>query len=204
MTIGRVSGISYMHFLPCLRCGSDSVGVSLLSGASRRENVWCLAKECEAVHYLRIAPDSGGLDVAYGRYTRGDPLEAYDEGGPPAPKRTRGKKMQPLEVDGFSGPVAVYPPKRHFNRAQVHEVWKASKGRCQLCGRRWSSDERGPKGWQIDHVIPNAGAGAGGKQIGFRLACANCSPRKGRGDRHARLLRSIRDLVMRLTPSAQR
>lgn len=58
-TIECVSGISFMHFLPCLRCGRDSVGVSLLSGATRRENVWCLAQECEAVHYLRIAPDSG-------------------------------------------------------------------------------------------------------------------------------------------------
>jgi hypothetical protein len=193
-----------MHFLPCLRCGRDSVGVSLLSGASRRENVWCLAKECEAVHYLRIAPDSAGLDVAYGRYTRGYPLEAYDEGGPPAPRGARGAKKQPLEVDGFSGPVAVYKPKRHFSRAQVHEVWTASKGRCHLCGRRWRADGRGPKGWQIDHVIPHAGGGAAEKQTSFRLACSNCSPPKGRGYRQARLLRSIRDLAMRLTPSTQR
>jgi hypothetical protein len=193
-----------MHFLPCLRCGRDSVGVSLLSGASRRENVWCLAKECEAVHYLRIAPDSGGLEMAYGRYTQGYPLEAYDAGGPPAPRRARGAKKQPLEAEGFSGPVAVYAPRRHFSSAQVHEVWKASKGRCHLCGRCWRSDERGPKGWQIDHVIPNAGGGAGREEIGYRLACSDCSPRKGSRFLQARLLRSIRDLAMRLAPSAQR
>ena len=204
MTIEGVNGISYMHFLPCLRCGRDSVGVSLLSGASRRENLWCLAKDCEAVHYLRIAPDSGGLDVVYNRYTVGYPLEAYEGGGPPRPRGSSKGKKQPLDDDGFSGPIAVYPRKRHFNRAEVQEVWKASKGRCHLCGRRWRSSERGPGGWQIDHVIPLAGGGSADKTVRFRLACSECDPPKGRNYRRARLLRSIRDLAMRLTPSTER
>jgi len=193
-----------MHFLPCLRCGRDSVGVSLLSGASRRENVWCLSKDCEAVHYLRIAPDSGGLNVAYDRYTVGYPLEAYDQGGPPAPRGRRASKKQRLEQDGFSGPVAVYPRRRHFSRAETQEVWKASKGRCHLCGRRWRLSERSPRGWQIDHVIPHAEGGAAEKPSSYRLACSECDPPKGSGYRKARLVKSIRDLAMRLTPSDQR
>ena len=203
MTIKGLGGISYMHFLPCLRCGRDSVGVSLLSGASRRENVWCLAKDCEAVHYLRIAQDSGGLDVAYDRYTLGDQLECYDQGGAPPARGAAGSHKQPTEDDGFSGPVAVYPPKRQFRKAEVQEVWRASKGRCYLCGRRWRADERGPKGWQIDHVIPNAEPVPGGGTRESRLACSECEFGKGSSLRQAHLLRSIRDLVMRLTPSSQ-
>ncbi|HXQ80579.1 MAG TPA: hypothetical protein VN775_04650 [Opitutaceae bacterium] len=199
-----MSGISYMHFLPCLRCGRDSVGVSLMSGASRRENVWCLSKDCEAVHYLRIAPDTGGLDVAYDRYTVGYPLEAYDEGGPPAPRGTRASRRQPREEDGFSGLVAVYPRKRNFSGAEAHGVWKASRGRCHLCGRRWRSNQRGPRGWQIDYVIPYAAGGAAERPSSYRLACRECDPPKGRAHRKARLMKSIRDLAMRLTPSNQR
>ncbi|HMD60354.1 MAG TPA: hypothetical protein VKG78_02930 [Opitutaceae bacterium] len=203
MTIKGVSGISYMHFLPCLRCGRDSVGVSLLPGASRRENVWCLAKGCEAVHYLRIAGDAGGLDVAYDRYTLGDQLECYADGGAPPPRGEAGSHKHPSEDEGFSGPVAVYPPKRQFKRAEVQAVWKASKGRCHLCGRKWRPGERGENGWRIDTVIPNAGGDGVGEPGNLRIACAACGPGKGRRSRRARLLRSIRDLVIRLTPSSQ-
>jgi len=190
-----------MHFLPCLRCGRDSVGVSLLTGATRRENVWCLAQGCEAVHYLRIGPDSGGLDVVYDRYTVGYPLEAYDEGGVPAPPRAHKAGAQSLDEDGFSGSVAVYPRKRRFSGAEAAEVWKASKGRCHLCGHRWGPGERGKKGWQIDHVIPHVVGTGAEKPTHFRLSCTACKAGKGRLQRQAHLSRSIRDLVMRLTPS---
>jgi hypothetical protein len=188
-----------MHFLPCLRCGRDSVGVSLLTGATRRENVWCLAQGCEAVHYLRIGPDSGGLDVVYDRYTVGYPLETYDEGVVPPSPRSRGAAAKRLDEDGFSGSVAVYPKKRRFSHAEVAAVWRASKGRCHFCGHLWRASERGRKGWQIDHVIPNAEQA--GKQTPFRLACTTCKLGKGRRPRQAHLARSIRDLVLHLTPS---
>jgi len=201
MTTKGLGGISYMHFLPCLRCGQDSVGVSLLGGAVRRENVWCLAKKCEAVHYLRIAQDAEGLDVAYDRYTLGGELEAYDDSGALLEAGPAGSRKQPAEDDGFSGPVAVYPPKRHFSAADARAAWSASGGRCHLCGRRWRAHERGPAGWQIDRVIPYAGQVPGGVSGGYRLACAACEPGRGRRFRRAHLLRSIRDLVARLTPS---
>jgi hypothetical protein len=201
MTIKGASGISYMHFLPCLRCGRDSVGVSLLSGAIRRENVWCLAKDCEAVHYLRIGQDSGGLDVAYDRYTLSGELECYDGGGAPPARGAARSHKQPTEDDGFSGPVAVSPRKRRFSDAEVQAAWAASKGRCHLCGRRWRRYERGEKGWQIDHVVPNAAPASGEAEGEYRLACQECEPGKGRRFRQAHLLRSIRDLVVRLTPS---
>lgn len=203
MTIKRASGISYMHFLPCLRCGRDSVGVSLLSGAIRRENVWCLAKDCEAVHYLRIGQDARGLDVAYDRYTLGGELECYDGGGPPPARGAAGSHKQPAEDDGFSGPVAVSPRKRKFSGPEALAVWAASKGRCHLCGRRWRRDDRGGKGWQIDHVLPNAAPASADAPGGYGLACAECEPRKGRRFRQAHLLRSIRDLVVRLSPTSQ-
>jgi hypothetical protein len=203
MRIKGASGISYMHFLPCLRCGRDSVGVSLLTGAMRRENVWCLAKDCEAVHYLRIGQDSGGLDVAYDRYTLGGELECYDGGGAPPARGTAGSHKQPTEDDGFSGHVAVSPRRRAFSGAEAQAVWRASKGRCHLCGRRWRRDGRGERGWLIDHVVPNAAPGADEAPGEYRLACAECEHGKGRRFRQSHLLRSIRDLVARLTPSSQ-
>ncbi len=190
-----------MHFLPCLRCGRESVGVSLLTGAARRENVWCLAQDCEAVHYLRIAPDTGGLDLAYDRYTMGFPLESYDAGDFPTSKGAHGPETQTSDDEGFSGFVAVHPQKRRFSVAEVKAVWKASKGCCHLCGKRWGPGERGEKGWQIDHVIPVGGKEAADGPSPYRMACTKCSLGKSRRHRQARLLRSIRDLAMRLTPS---
>jgi hypothetical protein len=200
-TITGVSGISFMHFLPCLRCGRDSVGVSLLTGAARRENVWCLAQDCEAVHYLRIAPDTGGLDLAYDRYTVGYPLETFDDGGTPTATGAQGPEDRPSDDDGFSGFVAVYPQKRRFGTAEVREVWKASKGCCHLCGKHWGPKERGKKGWQIDHVVPLGETGAAEGQTKYRLACTQCTLGKSSHDRQAHLLGSIRDLSIRLTPS---
>lgn len=188
-----------MHFLPCLRCGRDSVGVSLLSGATRRENVWCLAKDCEAVHYLRIAPDAGGLEVVYDRYTIGYPLERYDERDLTTAKGKLGPKAR--EDDGFSGPVAVFPRKRRFSAADARATWKASRGQCHLCGKKWPPGGRGPKGWQIDNVIPHAGGTASERASHYRLACSKCAPGRGSKARRVHLLRSIRDLAMRLTPS---
>ena len=154
-TIRAMSGISFMHFLPCLRCGRDSVGVSLLTGATRRENVWCLAQGCEAVHYLRIGPDAEGLDVVYDRYSVGAPLEAYDEGN--APRSPQGRKSrQKQDEDGFSGSVSVFPRKKRYSDAEAKTVWTASAGRCHLCGKHWKPTERGKEGWQVDNVIPTS------------------------------------------------
>ncbi len=197
-----MSGISFMHFLPCLRCGRDSVGVSLLTGATRRENVWCLSQDCEAVHYLRIGPDSDGLDVVYDRYTVGAPLECYDEGNAPqSPGGPKKGKAKPDE-DGFSGLVSVFPKKKRYGDAEAAAVWKASKGSCHLCGRQWRANERGKAGWQIDNVVPQLEGAEVGRQVKLRLSCTTCELGRGRRQRQAHLARSIRDLVMRLTPSS--
>lgn len=190
-----------MHFLPCLRCGRDSVGVSLLTGAARRENVWCLAQDCEAVHYLRIAPDTGGLDLAYDRYTVGYPLEMFDEGSTPTPTGAQGPQDRPTDDDGFSGFVAVYPKKARFSAAEVRAVWKASKGSCHLCGKHWGPEKRGKKGWQIDHVVPLGEPATTGQETKYRLSCTKCVLGKSRSHRQAHLLGSVRDLAIRLTPS---
>lgn len=190
-----------MHFLPCLRCGRDSVGVSLLTGSTRRENVWCLAQDCEAVHYLRIAQATGGLELVYDRYTVGYPLESYDEGEDPEAPGSPAPAVKRADDDGFSGFIAVYPHKRRFSRADADAAWKATKGRCHLCGKQWRPGERGEKGWQIDQVVPLGEGGGPDGTSHYRLACTACKPGVGRRQRHAHLLRSVRDLAHRLTPS---
>jgi hypothetical protein len=195
-----MSGISFMHFLPCLRCGRDSVGVSLLKGATRRENVWCLAQGCEAVHYLRIGADAEGLDVVYDRYSVGAPLEAYDEGNAPQSPRG-GRARQRQDEDGFSGSVSVYPRKKRYSDSEARRVWSVSKGRCHLCGKRWPAAERGKDGWQIDNVIPHFKTSEGDTSVRLRVSCTTCELGRGRHRRQTHLGRSIRDLVMRLTPS---
>lgn len=198
-----MSGISFMHFLPCLRCGRDSVGVSLLTGATRRENVWCLAQGCEAVHYLRIGPDAEGLDVVYDRYSVGAPLEAYDEGNSPQSPRGRASK-QKQDEDGFSGSVSVYPKKKRYSEPEVKTVWTSSGGRCHLCGKHWKLEERGKDGWQVDNVIPHLKPPEAEQPTRLRVSCTTCELGKGRHSRQTHLARSIRDLVMRLTPSPQK
>lgn len=147
------------------------------------------------------SPGFRGLDLTYDRYTMGYPLESFAEGGRAAARGARAPGAGRSDDDGFSGFIAVFPRKRRFDRAAAQAVWKASKGRCHLCGKRWGANKRGGDGWMIDHVIPLATGGSAAGPVNFRLACSNCTIAKGRRGRQANLLRSIRDLAMRLTPS---
>lgn len=201
-----MESIPFLHLLPCLRCGCDSVPVSLILGIERRETVSCLARNCGAEHYLEIRRTPVSVEVIYDRHTLRYPLEYYDAGKHPVVrlKLARCGVTEDSE-EGFRGPIAVYHRKKHFNRHEVLAVWKASGGRCHLCRRKWGAGQRSRSGWHIDHVIPNVGGGVATEQTeNFRVACARCNLRKGRGHTPKRLLVAIRNLVERLAPSSHK
>ncbi len=195
MIIG-MTVIPFVHLLPCLRCGQNSVGVSLLTGPKRRETVECLSRECEAVHYLQIDPIPNGFNVVYDRYTLRYPLEMYDDGLGFPVVRVHLAREGPKPEEGFAGPVCIYPRKKRFSAQELQAIWRCTSGRCHLCCRRWRLRDRGRAGWHVDHVIPHAGGGHETEEMqNFRVACAKCNLTKGRGYKQARIRASIAELI---------
>ena len=100
--------------------------------------------------------------------------------------RDPGRASQPASPsddpdETLCGPIVVYKRKR-FSLAEVRTIWKRSCHRCHLCGKVWKLSQRGRYGWHIDHVIPNIGGGHKTEEMSnFRVACATCNLRKGRG-----------------------
>ncbi|HEV2393044.1 MAG TPA: HNH endonuclease signature motif containing protein [Verrucomicrobiae bacterium] len=124
--------------------------------------------------------------AAYDRDTRRYPAEFYDETEPPAIVKFKDVPLSHPEDDDAPfpghGPVMVYRRWR-FSPGEVMAVWAQSKGRCHICGKRWKINQRGRKGWHIDHVIPNCGGGRDTEMMdNFRVACARCNLRKGGGN----------------------
>jgi len=184
-----------MVFLPCLRCGLDFVPVSFLLLMNPRSTIMC--HRCEAEHYLSIQKTANGYEVDYQLYTLRYPLESYDEGLDIPVSRYEMKDFgDPPETHGGPGPIIVYLRKKRFSIKEVTVIWEASKGKCHICGRIWKLNERGIRGWHIDHVVPHVGGGQGTEAIeNLRLACAKCNLKKGRGYTEKRIRLAIRDLV---------
>jgi hypothetical protein len=189
---------------PCLRCGRLGVAVpvfSFLLGASEQTFACRLCRE-NVEHYVGVSRQNGAISIAYERHTRRYPLEAYDEGLPLTVVAMHARRPQTVkpECDASFGPIMVSPRKRRFTRPEVRQLWSASRGRCHICQRRWGLSQRGRAGWHIDHVIPHIGGGADTEALqNFRVACASCNLKKGRGytptsvDRCIRMLREYLD-----------
>lgn len=191
--------------LPCLRCATGYVGVSLLGLALGRRNgryrdgLTC--RHCDGTHYLQITPIEHGYEVVYQPYTLRYPLEMYDdEVEVPFVRVNAIKGSVPSDDSGFTGPVTVYPRKSYFKRSEVSEIWRATKGKCHLCSTSWKLSERGRNGWHIDHVIPHIGGGSDTEEMpNFRVACAKCNLSKGKGQRPKLIRASIHSLVEKLS-----
>lgn len=84
------------------------------------------------------------------------------------------------------GPILLAKRKSYFSAKEVDDIWHKTNGWCHLCTRkRWRLEERGVSGWHVDHVKPNIGGLAGTElSNNFRVACAKCNLRKGKGYRH--------------------
>lgn len=187
-------------WLPCLRCGQLSVPIpTMFLPTDGSGSTWnCRARPCECEHYLSVDRQDGAFVIAYRRYTLRYPLEFYDAGVAPFDVRLflREPRESGSEEDGLSGPVVVYPRKRRFSTAEVKFIWEASRRRCHICKRRWALSQRGARGWHIDHVIPHIGGGEETERDeNFRVACAICNLKKGKGFKEAAVRRALCELV---------
>jgi 5-methylcytosine-specific restriction endonuclease McrA len=111
-------------------------------------------------------------------------LEYYDDGELPpiATLHACVHSAGESNDDVFAGPIVVYPRKKNFSRSEVEVIWRATKGRCHICSQRWPLDRRGARGWHIDHVIPHIGGWREVEKLpNFRVACARCNLKKGKG-----------------------
>jgi 5-methylcytosine-specific restriction endonuclease McrA len=193
--------------LPCLRCGLAGVPIAplfLLLG-NRTSTPFC--RFCGVPHYLSVALESDSFVFCYQRYTLRYPLDHYDDGDAPPLVRYNAAKHASDESNGdtFSGPIVVYPRKRRFSRSEVNTIWKATRGRCHICNRHWPIAARGPHGWHIDHVIPHIGGGRDTEELSnFRVACARCNLKKGKGYTEARIRLSLRYLAEALENQSSR
>jgi len=110
------------------------------------------------------------------------PREGYDDSEFPRIELRRVDASQ--AGDSFNGPIVIYKRKRRFTQAEKKAIWLQSSRKCHLCGKRWKLSEWGRYGWHIDHLVPNIGGGPDTEQMqNFRVACAQCNLRKGRGYR---------------------
>jgi 5-methylcytosine-specific restriction endonuclease McrA len=154
-------------------------------------------RSCAAEHYLAVREETWGFNICYQRYPNRYPLEDYDESDPFFTKcRVLGDPDDATPDDGFSGPVAIYPRKKQYESWEVRAIWTVTRGHCHLCGRAWRLSERGRSGWHIDHVIPHIGGGPDVEKLpNFRVACAGCNLKKGRGYTEATIRIGIRNLI---------
>ena len=140
----------------------------------------CGNSNCEARHILLIRRDH----AIYDRDTRRYPSEFYDDNEFPIIKLCDVKppKSPPNDDSILFGPIVILRRKKRFSLKELQVIYARSNGKCHLCLKPWAFSSRSKTGWHVDHVIPNAGGGWDTEQMeNFRVACARCNLKKGRG-----------------------
>lgn len=169
--------------LPCKACGQWHVTFLIAEPFGSFGPAGC--DFCWSAHDLDIFQSEYGWVAAYDRNVLRYP-EEHD--GKSLPFFVRFKAPRTEDDDG---PIMLAKRKSYFSAKEVADIWHKTNGWCHLCSRtRWHLEQRGVYGWHIDHVKPNIGGLAGTElSNNFRVACASCNLRKGKGYRH----RDIRD-----------
>jgi len=191
----RGAGMPRAVHLPCLRCGELAVLVPFLFAVGGRSTLNCWG--CETVHYLRVTGSGSRFEVCYQRYTLRHPLSFYDGDDPPVVwLNVEGESGG--EPDCFAGPVVIHP-RRTRTSEEVRAIWRATNGMCHICRKRkWRLNQRGKKGWHIDHVIPHIGGGSDVEEVAnLRVACWKCNLKKGRGYVDAQVRLGLQQLIAR-------
>ncbi len=195
--------------LPCLRCGRPAVPVIPVRFVIGPSASIFSCRLCQGTHYLSVSSASSTFVVCYQRYTLRYPPEYYEVEAPPIVRVRAGRHSgDEPDNDAFSGPIVIPLRKRHFLRSEVQTLWRASNGRCHICDREWTVEQRGARGWHIDHLIPHIGGGLDVERLpNFRVACARCNLKKGTGYAEARIrlgLRALVELLARYRDYSQR
>lgn len=188
----QVQGL-ILVYLSCLRCGSRKVCFVVPNTITFCEIPDLMCDDCGAPHFLKIDADG----VEYKRDTRRYPSDNYDDNDFPVITGWCDERPEaPPDEDrpGF-GPITRYP-RRRLSREEVRQVFKQSRGRCHLCGRRWNLADHGSYGWHADHVVAHSGGGWDTESLdNFLVACARCNLRKGRGYTPRDVRLALRELV---------
>lgn len=189
--------VSPYKALPCLRCGKPGIVVMLPKIFEKLDLSDLQCEQCEAPHYLMAQRENGFWQIVYDRDTRRYPSDHYDE-FPHFRIMLRDSDLNHIEPANepheHYGPIVVYKRKR-FSASEVRQIWIQSQRCCHECGKAWKLNQRGLKGWHIDHVIPNIGGGKETEMMAnLRVACASCNLRKGRGYTENRVRRALASL----------
>lgn len=183
--------------LPCLRCGLPHVAFFAPKYPTEWNSGEVPCERCCALHYLVVKRDVSECLVVYDRFTMRYPMEQYDDKTFPRVELRAINSSESSEEpeDSLVGPIVIYKRKKHFSPAEEKTIWLNSHRKCHLCGKRWKLNERSRYGWHVDHLIPNVGGGKNTENMAnFRVACARCNLRKGRGYTQ----RIIRDALKQL------
>jgi hypothetical protein len=176
--------------LPCKACGQWRVSFLIAEPFGSFGPVHCRNRECEAAHDLIVSPaQRTGWLVIFDRNTLRYPDEHSDEPPHPVIRFKALKRAFAGDADTVDGPIIVAKRKTYFSKSEIRAIWQRTHGRCHLCRRkRWRLNQRARFGWHIDHVLPNVGGTNGTESPdNFRVACARCNLRKGRGYRHGEI-----------------
>lgn len=79
--------------------------------------------------------------------------------------------------------VAVAGPQILFNRSlmsrnnKIHQLFERQKGKCGLCGKAMSWDDKSPHYATIDHIFPRSRKG-GNTAKNLQAACRKCNQDK--------------------------
>ena len=147
-------------------------------------------------HFLRVEIRNGVWHAVYDRDTRRYPSEYYDD----VPFVRVELKRVPLGQQDDDAPFSCYGPivvfkRKRFSQAERRQIWLQSDRKCHLCDKCWKLGHHGRKGWHVDHVIPNVGGGGDTEIMGnFRVSCAKCNLKKGRGYTEAEVREALRGL----------
>lgn len=185
----------WIAVLPCLNCGKEAVIVSIIFTTVCRDTIHC--QSCADVHYLSVKPTIKGFEIQYHRYNLRYPLECYDDyEEPPFVKVWADGDALDEGRETFSGPIEIYPRKRRFKKSEKSEIWNSTRGVCHICGKKWRLEDHKRDGWHVDHVIPHDSGGRRTEKIkNFRVACAKCNLKKGKGYSEKRVKIALQNLI---------
>jgi len=195
----KAKRFSPFKFFPCLRCGRLTVAALIPEAFNSLELRDLTCKRCATPHFLIARVEDGMWWAVYDRDTRRYSSDYYDEMPFVRVEVPNVPLSQPEDDDApypHYGPISIYRCKR-FSPEEIQTIWLQSRRRCHICGKGWRLNQHGRTGWHVDHWIPNSGGGRDTEMMdNFRVACASCNLKKGRGYTARSIRKALRTLFV--------